>query len=227
MRAAVTLSRESPDRRRSVAGEGEAVTGREVDVGASIPWVKLYPRDWVSDPRYADLPLAAQAVFCNLVFHFIARGGQLPDDRKVLARCAHASDSEFADAWDLLTRGHAPLFQKADDGTWFNARAQVELAAAMKKTETNRTNGSKGGRPPKKPRTKPNGLAKPKPNAEPKPEPRTKGNSELRSQNPEPRSKIKTPCPLGRCRGGPLPTPIRRRLLRGSLARVAAGQATE
>ncbi len=127
----------------------------------------------------AHLTMLEDGAYRRLLDLYYSTEKQLPRDRKALYRLARARTKEEQEAVDVVVE---EFFFETDDG-WFHSRCDEEIEKARVLAERARTNGKKGGRPPK---------AKPSDNPDTKPEHENDNPAEtqrvisgLAKQNPE------------------------------------------
>lgn len=97
---------------------------------------------------------AERGVYVDCLWHQWSSGGVPADDLRRLAQVMRCTPAEAKKHWVAL----APKFVKGDDGLYRNARLEVVRAEKQAWHESRRTNGGKGGRPPKQQRsTEPSG----------------------------------------------------------------------
>lgn len=112
----------------------------------SDPWMKFYPSDWRADPALRSCSLAARGLWveCMCIMHEASPYGHLKvngrpvldDTLAVLVGCL--PDQLPALLGELESAG---VFSRASDGTIYSRR----MTRDIKKSNTARINGSKGG----------------------------------------------------------------------------------
>lgn len=147
--------------------------------------------------KTAHLTLAEHGAYSLMLQAFYATERPLPADRKVLHRLLRADSLAERKAVDAVVS----QFWHNDGEGLTNRRAQEVLDLYHQWVEKQRTNGGKGGRPPKT-----NGLSEPKPNGNPtvpQTETQTKANGGYHARVPLPTSHLDSPLP----KEDPTPTP--------------------
>lgn len=100
----------------------------------------------------AHLTMIEDGAYRRLMDLYYSTEKPLPGDRKALYRLARARTEEEQQAVDIVL---AEFFIECSEG-WSHSRCEEEIEKARVSAERARTNGKKGGRPPKqKPRDNP------------------------------------------------------------------------
>lgn len=94
------------------------------------------------------LSLIEDAIYSRLLRRYYAEETPIVDDLKQVCRWVGARSEEECEAVEIVLSE----FFELRDGYWHNKRADEEIAAYQAKVQTNRVNGSKGGRPKSKPK---------------------------------------------------------------------------
>ena len=124
----------------------------------SIPYFPLFVTDYEADTVHLTVEEDG-AYFRLLRLQWKTPGCTLPDDNDWIQRRVRAHDNEFQHVYEPVIE---EFFQRKN-GRIFNARLLAEFKKANRRSVSAKTNGMKGGRPPKslknKEKDKSNGLA--------------------------------------------------------------------
>lgn len=116
-------------------------------------YFEFYVGDYARDTRHCSL--AEHGAFLMLLSAYYATEKPLPADYVALYRICSAMAPEEQVAVRSVADAFFPV---APDGLRHNARADVEIVKALARIEKARTNGKRGGRPPKEPSGNPAGF---------------------------------------------------------------------
>lgn len=116
-------------------------------------YFEFYVGDYARDTRHCSL--AEHGAFLMLLSSYYATEKPLPADYVALYRICSAMAPEEQAAVRSVADAFFPV---AADGLRHNARADVEIPKALARIEKARTNGKRGGRPPKEPSGNPAGF---------------------------------------------------------------------
>ena len=108
-------------------------------------YFEFYSGDYTRDT--ADLTLIEHGAFLLLLADYYATETPKPNHNPTLFRIARAMTEEEQGAVIRVADRFFPV--NAADGLRHNTRADAEIAKARARIDAQRTNGSKGGRPPK------------------------------------------------------------------------------
>jgi uncharacterized protein YdaU (DUF1376 family) len=118
-----------------------------------VNYFEFYVGDYARDTRHCSL--AEHGAFLMLLSSYYATEKPLPADYVALYRICSAMAPEEQAAVRSVADAFFPV---AADGLRHNARADVEIPKALARIEKARTNGKRGGRPPKEPSGNPAGF---------------------------------------------------------------------
>ena len=116
-------------------------------------YFEFYVGDYARDTRHCSL--AEHGAFLMLLSAYYATEKPLPADYVALYRICSAMAPEEQAAVRSVADAFFPV---AADGLRHNARADIEIPKALARIEKARTNGKRGGRPPKEPSGNPAGF---------------------------------------------------------------------
>lgn len=145
---------------------------------SKMPFFQFWVDDWIGSSRIRQMPLSARGAYIDLLGHQW-QCGQIPDDLATMARMVGATPDEMREAWKYL-EDHFP---ETTPGFRENEKLAEIREATVRRIETAKSNGQKGGRRPKVDEFEP-AETQTKPNRKPRTEPRANpaGNPE---HNPE------------------------------------------
>ena len=110
-------------------------------------WMPLFVGDYLSDTR--RLTIEQHGAYLLILMDYWQSGAP-PDNNDTLARIVGASRAQ----WMYIRPALEPFFS-IDGNVWRHARLERELSNSMRLLESARSNGSRGGRPPRNPPVNP------------------------------------------------------------------------